>query len=116
MAAQFGGARARARDAEREQDIKTLQNALALYTNSFFRYPPSQKEFPYGPAPLSGADQVSQDLLGAETINAMPQDPVSSENFIYQYQSQDGSDYIITYFLETDSILGKAAGIQFARP
>lgn len=115
-AAQFGGARARTRDAERERNVKTLQNALALYANSFSRYPPSQNEFPYGPTPLTGGDQVSQNLLGARTINAMPHDPIDSKDFVYQYASQDGSDYTITYFLEADSVSGKPAGIQFARP
>lgn len=105
---QLQSGRTRARDAEREQEIKTLQNSLALYANNNGKYPPSnQGLLPYASSPLTGDDIVSQDLKSTGTLSSVPTDPMNSGNYIYKYSSSDGSSYEITYYLETDSIPGK---------
>lgn len=105
---QMQAGRARGRDAEREQEIKSLQNALALYIVNTGKYPPSnQTLFPYAAATLTGSDPVSQDLRNAGALNQVPTDPTNAGNFVYQYSSADGSTYEITYYLETNSIPGK---------
>lgn len=106
---QTQSARQRARDAEREQEIKSLQNALALYVTTYGRHPPSnQSLLPYGPAPITGSDVVSTDLKNAASLTTAPTDPLNSGNFVYQYSSTNGSSYDITYYLETDTIPGKS--------
>ncbi len=106
--AQVSSARARARDAEREQKIKSIQNALAIYAATSGKYPPSnQSLLPYAEANLTGADPISQDLVNSGAIPTTPQDPVNSGNYIFKYKSDDGTGYEISYYLETDSITGK---------
>ncbi len=104
-------ARLKQRDAEREQEVKTLQNALALYASSNANYPVTT-----APTPLTGTDAVSIALRNAETISNVPLDPLNTGNYRYVYDSVDGSTYIITYHLEGDSIPQKSAGIQYAAP
>jgi len=105
-------ARAKARDARRETDIKTLGNALSLYFSIKGIYPV------YSGA-ITGNDAMSQELINSETANETPLDPVrngtcvpSMQPYIYCYASEDGKVFTISYFLETDSILGKAIGLQ----
>lgn len=105
---QLQQSRVRARDAEREQEIKSLQTSLALYVTNRGKYPPSNSaSLPYGPSTLTGTDEISQDLIDNGSIQTIPKDPLNIGNFIYQYQSTDGSSYEITYYLETDTIIGK---------
>ena len=99
---QLGEARSRARDAEREQEIKTLQNAL---------YPLAAD-----PIPLTGQDPVSVELKTQDAISQIPTDPLNRDAYRYVYESANGSTYRITYSLETNSISGKAAGSQEATP
>lgn len=103
-------ARAKARDAQREKDIKTLQDSLALYVIN-------NKVFPIaGNMALTGADTVSQELVNKEALPKVPIDPLHTGNYQYIYNSSDGSTYTLTYYLETDSVLGKSLGIQTASP
>lgn len=106
---QFQSARARARDAEREQEIKTLQNALAVYVVNNLNHPVYS-------GGLTGSDTASAALIDEGAIPQIPSDPLNTGNFIYSYESADGSTYTLTYYLETDSIPGKAAGMQTAGP
>jgi len=107
-------ARGRARDAERVQEIRSIQNALALYSaSSAGNFPPTGGPFPYGPAELTGVDVISQALLSASYLPAIPKDPLytgtctSSASCGYTYEAASAGSYIIKYYLETDSILGK---------
>lgn len=112
--------RAKARDAERESEIKTLQNALAIYVTSEKIYPTTSAEG----VCLGGSDSVSSALVSANALPTTPLDPLhncgsglpSASNHHYHYTSLLGDTYVITYFLETDSIHGKSAGVQTASP
>lgn len=106
---QVSQARARARDAEREEEIKTLQNAFALFAVS-------NKIYPIYTGPLTGSDPVSLALINADALSQVPLDPFNQGVYRYQYTSTDGSSYLLTYYLETDTILGKSAGMQTAGP
>lgn len=103
--------RKKQRDAEREQEIKTLQNALALYVSNATTYPITS-----GAVALTGTDSVSLALINADAIRAIPIDPLNTGNYRYVYNSADGATYTLTYYLETDSIPNKSAGIQVVAP
>lgn len=106
---QVSSSRARSRDAEREAEIKSLQNALALYIVN-------NKLYPVYSGPLTGSDSASTALVGDSALQQVPLDPFNSGNYRYAYASTDGSTYTLTYYLETNSISGKAAGVQTASP
>lgn len=108
---QLASSRARARDATREKSVKTLQDAFELYYTN-------QRLFPItaSPVTLTGADAISLLLESRDAIHSMPRDPLNSGNYIYVYNSPDGTTYTITYYLETNTIPGKAAGVQTASP
>ncbi|MBI2639794.1 MAG: type II secretion system protein [Candidatus Sungbacteria bacterium] len=107
----FQSTRAKSRDATREQHIKTLQNAFALYANNRGIYPTAASE-----VVLSGSDAVSLALTGENAIAQTPHDPLDQGNYQYRYRSADGTTYIIRYWLETDSVSGKSAGENTASP
>lgn len=106
---QMQQARSRARDAEREEEIKTIQSALALYVVSNSLYPVYT-------GVLTGSDPVSLALVGSNSLSQVPMDPINDGNFKYSYESSNGTAYELTYYLETDSIPGKQSGIQKATP
>jgi len=107
----FQSARTKSRDVTREQHIKTLQNALALYANDLGVYPVALSE-----VVLTGSDSVSVTLTAQNSIARVPHDPLEQGNYQYRYQSVDGTTYIIRYWLETNSVFGKSAGQNTAGP
>jgi type IV pilus assembly protein PilA len=105
----FSSARAKSRDAKREAEIKSLQTALGIYvTNSGV--------YPVYTGPITGTDAMSSALLTSGAIPDIPKDPINSGNYVYTYDSTDGRTYTITYYLETNTILGKSAGQQIVGP
>lgn len=108
---QVGDARAKSRDAQREKNIKTIQDALAIYVVNSKTYPVTN-----GAVTLDGNDAVSQELINKDALPKMPKDPFSTGNYVYSYSSADGSTYTITYYLETNTIQGKSAGQQTVGP
>ncbi|MFY9461767.1 MAG: type II secretion system protein [Candidatus Sungiibacteriota bacterium] len=105
----FQQARAKSRDATREQHIKTIQNALALYANT-------RGSYTVYDGYLTGTDVVSTILRDNDSLPQTPRDPLSSGTYLYSYTSTDGSTYTLKYYLETNSIPGKAAGLNQASP
>lgn len=101
--------RAKSRDAERESEIKSLQNALTLHIVN-------NKIFPVYNGTITGNDAVSTQLLNSGALSSVPTDPLNTGDYVYKYNSIDGSTYIITYFLETNNISGKSAGQQTVSP
>lgn len=111
---QTRSARSRARDAEREAEIKSLQNALALYATN-------NRLYPVYSGPITGSDTLSTELVNKEALTQVPFDPLNIDppdapDYRYTYDSSDGSTYTLTYWLETNSISGRSAGQQTANP
>ena len=106
---QFSSVKARARDVERERDMKTFQTALALYVAS-------RRVFPIYSGVITGTDAMSAALLGDSAIPTIPRDPINGGVYLYSYASADGVTYTLSYTLETDRIPGKAAGAQSVTP
>ena len=114
------GARAKSRDTLREQNIKQIQNGLALYATSKGTYPICGSEII-----INGqTDCLSTALLSEEAMKGKtPIDPRNvgvscgdATSYLYCYVSADGSNYTLRYNLETDSITGKSAGWQRVNP
>ncbi|MDP3727526.1 MAG: prepilin-type N-terminal cleavage/methylation domain-containing protein, partial [bacterium] len=76
----FSEARAKSRDAKREKDVKTLQDALTIYVTNANTYPTTDTSGLY----LTGTDAVSTAIIAAGSIQAMPADPQNTGNFRYQ--------------------------------
>lgn len=107
----FGTTRARARDAERELEVKSMQDAFELYFTSFRTYPIST-----GPTVLTRTDPISLAMASGGAINEMPLDPINAGVYVYIYNSPTGSTYVLTYYLETDTIPLKNPGLQTVTP
>ncbi len=104
-------ARARSRDARRVQDMKTLQDALALYQTRVTLYPDASTAIT-----INGTTDVLSLALKSEgSMSSVPVDPLNRAqggvNYFYTYQSLSSrTSYAITYCLETSSIKGMTAG------
>jgi prepilin-type N-terminal cleavage/methylation domain-containing protein len=99
----------RKQDVHRVSDIKSIQEALAMYHNDFQLYPIYDGY-------ITGSDYMSNELISNGAIRQVPTDPVNLGDYQYYYQSVDGSDYLIEYHLETDSIEGKSQGLNTSIP
>lgn len=106
--------KAKARDAQRVSDINSLATALALYHNDFNAYPIYDG---YLENPIDPGNPVYDGLVvNANAMSALPIDPLNTGNYRYYYQSSDGTDYYLEYYLETDSISGKSSGRNYFIP
>ena len=105
----YSSVKAKSRDATREQHMKTLQNALAIYVAS-------SQSYPVYSGTITGSDDFSVLLKDVGAIQEIPQDPVNQGEYVYDYASGDGQSYTITYHLETSSISGKSAGENQVTP
>jgi len=99
----------RRQDVHRVSDIKSIQEALAMYNNNF-------RSYPIYDGYITGSDSMSNGLINENTIQKVPTDPINKGDYRYYYQSIDGSDYLIEYYLETNSIKGKLQGLNTAIP
>ena len=109
-------ARARARDARRERDIKTIQAALAGYEANHNNYPPTASgEINLTCSPLN---ELYAQLIADKVMDTAVCDPLNSGSYIYKYEPMSGgSSYVVRYRLETNSITGKnPAVVQEAVP
>ncbi|MEK7203362.1 MAG: type II secretion system protein [Patescibacteria group bacterium] len=115
----FKQVRMSSRDASRVANIATIKKALAMYLNdSPNGYPSSNGEC------LSTSVDVGSALISANTITAVPVDPMwpttapsvvengyatsTSQNFCYYYFSNTSNAYKISYYLESNSKFGNA--------
>lgn len=107
------GIRAKSRDTKRVADIKSIQEGLALYHSD-------NQAYPIYDGYITGSDMVSTDLKSNGNMNAVPIDPLNGDlggvTYKYHYQSTQGNNYVIEYYLETDSIKDHSAGLNTARP
>jgi len=49
-------------------------------------------------------------------LYGIPTDPLNRDNYRYYYQSTNGSDYYLEYYLETNSVSGKSQGLNYVIP
>ncbi|RJQ32015.1 prepilin-type N-terminal cleavage/methylation domain-containing protein [Candidatus Parcubacteria bacterium] len=95
------------RDAQRMSHMKEIAKALNLYQNQAGTYPSYE-------GLVTGSDDMSQALESQNTIAAVPTDPLytsPTSAYAYKYES-DGTDFLITFCLETDSIIGYNPGCE----
>ena len=112
---QMSQSRARARDAEREQEIKSLQNTLALYVVNARTYPLwSSATTAFRPLTCSSADEIFTQLISGGAVNGPICDPLNTASYQYEYRTTNifGSSYELRYSLETDSVADKSPGQQ----
>jgi len=88
-------------DVNRVSDIKSIQEALAMYHND-------EQAYPVYDGYVTGDDDMSNAVVNNRAIQRVPTDPINSGAYQYYYQSIDGSVYVIQYYLETNSINGKS--------
>lgn len=116
---QLQQSRARARDAEREQEIKSLQNALSLYVVNRRNYPVwSSNPTTFQTLTCSVSDQIFSLLIAENSLPGPLCDPQNASPYLYEYRTSDadGFSYELRYSLETNSISGKAPGQHTATP
>lgn len=101
--------REKARDAQRVSDINSIVAGLGMYHNDFNAYPIYDGY-------ITGSDTLSTALKDSKSLNGIPTDPLNTDNSRYYYQSTDGEDYYLQYYLETDSIHGKVKGLNYVVP
>ncbi|MBI4117530.1 MAG: type II secretion system protein [Parcubacteria group bacterium] len=123
----LGSARVKARDVRRANDVRQIMNALELYYNENGKYPIEST------AKTLGTVGKCLDSTGFKTAGCtnpfmlvIPRDPslrdadapctVSSVSVCdYSYQSGDGSDFTLLFYLES-SVANLSAGIRTAKP
>ena len=101
--------KAKARDSQRVTDVNSIFTALSLYHNDFSAYPIFDGY-------ITGSDTLSIALRNAGAISTAPTDPLNTGNYRYYYQSNDGTDFYLEYYLETNSISGKSQGMNYVVP
>jgi general secretion pathway protein G len=114
----ISNARSKARDSRRVGDIKSIQEALAMYESNNQNYPDTGGAW----VVINGTtDALSQALISEELMRGVPTDPVDGTldgvPYQYSYRSLAGqSDYVLRFYLETNSILGRSQGENFSSP
>jgi|GEM_PF-1744640 len=124
-AVMFNGARMKARDAVRLEDIGTIKAALISYFHD------SPIGYPYSSGECLKPDSgVGAELKAAGELSSVPLDPLwpkvvpvqvnglpdaGQVNFCYFYYSDASDQFKISFFLESDSKAGRA-GINTVRP
>lgn len=89
----------KARDSRRVSDVQQIQTALGLYMINEGAYPVATAT-----TTLDGTDSVSNALIEAESFPTIPLDPIHP-TYSYAYRSNEaGTDYTISFCLETDSV------------
>lgn len=117
----INSARSNARDAKREQDIKTIQNALELYYVDHGTYPTTS---------WVGSHNASWGTLGTTLGLDLPTDPINesstttasaatSGNYVYSYFAHpniaycSGQAYMLVYNKENSNGTGPTDGVRF---
>ena len=111
--ASLSNAKARARDARRVSEMNTLSKAMSLYLSTRNIYPVTGGTLPG--TTINGSDPVSVHLASVSILQGQLVDPndgqtIGGQVFHYKYFSADGSEYTLTYCLETNSIANGTLG------
>lgn len=78
------GARAKARDARRKSDLRSLKSALAQYYTDNEAYPSTTADHTWEALPLPA-------VLGAQYIKTIPIDPIKDTTTPYLYATHNGT-------------------------
>lgn len=106
----YRDARAKARDAKRKYDVRSVSLALQIYYDEEGAYPICSC---VGGEPISDCwnNDENNDLIHylveepeKPYIAPMPEDPLNKaiDDFVYKYCSDDGKEYIINYKVEQE--------------
>lgn len=102
----LGGARAKARDAQRKSDLRQLKAALELYA--------ADNNDAYVTAATAVTVNGTTDTLSAaispDYIKTVPVDPKNTGSNVYKYTSAAGADYTLTATLENANDPDGASG------
>lgn len=98
-------ARTASRDATRLAELGEITKALNIYYSNNGRFPISTTQ-----TTITGTDEFSRALQGDLAIKEMPRDPLYPEYSYTYISSADGTDYLLTFCLETNSIRGYKDG------
>lgn len=105
----LAGARERARDTQRKNDLRQIQTALRLYFNDFMGYPQSSAVQTIMHVPNSGSNQTfnwgTAFSVNGNLYMDLPTDPVNSGNFRYSYwrSGSNSDEYCLWARLENAS-------------
>lgn len=92
----------KARDAQRKSDLAQIQRALETYYNDFGYYPPQCTATDFRIKRLDGNCVVWGSTLSTTNfspyINSVPNDPLSSQNYVYYSSPTTGAQ---SYYLYT---------------
>lgn len=85
----LGGARAKARDANRKSDLAQVKTALALYYSD---QKPEAYVATIAAETINGTtDTLSAALISGKYMKKVPVDPKNSGSFVYTYESLDAA-------------------------
>jgi prepilin-type N-terminal cleavage/methylation domain-containing protein len=101
--------KAKARDSQRLSDMSTIVTALNMYHND-------NNAYPIFDGYITNADVLSTALKNAKALTSVPKDPLDSGTYRYYYQSSDGRDFYLEYYLETNSIKERNQGKNYIVP
>lgn len=92
----IGEAKKQARDSLRLVHVQEVSKALALYNLKHNRFPISKEV-----TSLDESGVLAEELVGRDLIAKIPTDPLSPEYNYYYISNIRGTNYILSYCLET---------------
>ncbi len=97
--------KAKGRDAARMASLHQIENALNLYFNNHNRFPIEQSL-----VVITGTDSFSLALKDDLVIPEVRPDPIYPSSYYTYISNTSGTDYTITFCLETDTVSLYAKG------
>lgn len=99
------GIKAKNRDAQRLIRVNEIVKALNIYYANARLYPVAAEKLN-----VTGSDTMSLALETAGAISQVPVDPMNSGSYVFGYQSINGTDFTLSFCLETDTVQGYPQG------
>jgi prepilin-type N-terminal cleavage/methylation domain-containing protein len=91
------------RDTKRMSDMRGISSALNLYSTN-------ARQYPVYSGNITGSDLMSVALESSDSMSKVPLDPLNRSPYLYIYESEDGSDFTLSFCLETNTINGYQKG------
>jgi len=113
----FNSIKTKSRDTRRMADMNSFQLGLSLYYNDNDLYP----DAPAAVEIDGSTDALSVALISHGAMRGIPVDPINGlvggVTYKYYYQSLvSRADYVLTFYLETDSIPDRSQGVNTISP